>query len=166
MAERFIETFVNLNADIAKNIPVIRRGGNLLDLALSTTRENAIPNMGLLMDTLKSQTEYAVLYIFDEHNEFWKRNDSGSSPLQNHSEFLNRFTRWTAETGGVSILLLLPIFHRICSGIYTNQLYPFLLFPIYRSERSQYILAQLILYLRIICQQENGTGEDTSNLYL
>ncbi len=105
MALRFMEIFRDLNADIVKQLPAIRGGvRNLLDLVLSTTSDNAIPNMAILLDSLKDQIEYGVLYIFDEHNEFYRTSSNSSgSKLDAHFDFLDRFTGWTGPTGGVSI---------------------------------------------------------------
>ncbi len=162
MAVRFIRTFRDLNADIAANIPVVDSTQSLLDLALSTTPDNASLNMDSLLDTLKRQTQYGVLYIFDEHNELYRKPDKGNSPLHDFPRFLNRFTRWTGATGGVSIFVHnrseLTRFESIYSWflqvLITSLVLVLSLLPLYRSERSQSILAQLILDLRIICHKE------------
>src|SRR5688572_1742585 len=101
MAERFIENFKVLNADIAATIPAIRSKKTLLDLALSTSKSTAIEDMEELMDTLKNQEKHGVLYIFDEHNELYRKPEGANSPLHDYPRFLDPFTRWTRATGGV-----------------------------------------------------------------
>ena len=76
---------------------------NLLDLVRSTTTETAISNMENLLDNLKNQQKYPIFYIFDEHNELFKKRDGGKSHIGEHNTFLGRFTQWTGSTGGVSV---------------------------------------------------------------
>ncbi len=103
MARRFVEIFNEFNADIAATIRVDSMQ-SLLHLASSFNEDTAIRNMDLLLDILKTQTQYGVLYIFDEHDEFYSKPDQGKSALDYHGTFLGRFTRWTGPTAGVSHL--------------------------------------------------------------
>lgn len=101
MALSFIEYFRDLNADLATSIQSRRSTRTLFELAMSATADTAMRDMKELLATLSRQKEYPVHYIFDEHNEFYRKQNGGHSYLANHSEFLGRFTRWTGPTSGV-----------------------------------------------------------------
>jgi hypothetical protein len=105
MAMRFLKKFRDLNADIASTIPALQSKKTLLDLVLSTTEATAMRDMSELLDTLKTQTQYGVFYIFDEHNELFRKSDEGYSALHDHPAFLRGFTVWTGPTRGVRSIL-------------------------------------------------------------
>jgi hypothetical protein len=136
MAIRFLEIFRNLNADIAATIHACYSKRTLLQLVNSTNENTAIRDMAELFDTLKTQEEYAVFYIFDEHNEIYRKPDGGTSPLHNHPDFLNRYTQWTGPTGGVLYESSSLIFNRSVQLLYT--------------------LARLTPNLNSICQEEKS----------
>ncbi len=94
--------FGDLNADIAKSIRAKPTGMSLLELVISTNLDNAMENMTILLGTLK---RYDVLYIFDEHNEFFNKSPQGKTPLDNYGDILKGFTNWTGPTRGVSIIV-------------------------------------------------------------
>jgi hypothetical protein len=96
MAVRFMECFIELNADLAQFIPSKRLNQSLLDLALYTTPKTAIDDMEELLDTLNEQVKFGVFYIFDDYKEI---NRESNSFLHN-PEFLKRFTGWTRPTLG------------------------------------------------------------------
>ncbi len=108
MAKRFVEVFRDLNADIAKHIRAKSGGMSLLELAISTNLDNAIGNMNILLGTLE---RCDVLYIFDEHNEFYRQSKQGKSALDENNQFLEGFTRWTGPTRGVSNLSIVRSLH-------------------------------------------------------
>ena len=107
MAKYFIDTFFNLNADIASNLSLYyeNRMITLLDLCIQTTKENALYHIDLLMITLKKQAKYPVFYIFDEHNELFKKDDDIRQSFYGyHYKFLRTFVTWTGLASGVKFL--------------------------------------------------------------
>ena len=107
MAKYFIDTFFNLNADIASNLSLYYKNKTitLLDLCIQTTEKNALRHIDLLMITLGKQAKYPVFYIFDEHNELFKEtNNRKLSFYDTHYEFLRTFVTWTGLASGVKIL--------------------------------------------------------------
>ena len=104
MAKKLLDSFQMLNVDIASKTPALQSKRTLLELVLESTDKTALKDLDELLDTLQKETNRAVFYIFDEHDELFKEQTSvgRKSFLNSHPEFLNQFTRWTEQTGGVS----------------------------------------------------------------
>ena len=102
--------FQTLNADLASQVTACYFNRTLLELVSTTTPNTAISDMDellLTLGSLKKQDGPTVFYIFDEHNELYKPTSTGLSPIDIFSTILGDFTRWTGNTSGVCLTMII-----------------------------------------------------------
>jgi hypothetical protein len=113
MALQFLKNFLNFNADLLDGLtkegspPLVDSDFEQLLLPRPSRTLGILDFYEDLLNALAIQTARPVTYIFDEHNELFKKHydKDSATPLQKHPEFLSNYTRWTGSFRGVFSIL-------------------------------------------------------------